>query len=182
MKKLALAAAATLLALGTSSAIASDPQGPEILDTGNFGLYYDPTTLSWSNSPPSLGDIPAADTEVVDFIAEIDGPHGQITGDWLVPFDPSTALQFEIANQTGDTITLSNAGYMLSPTEIPLDDLNFNDSTLPGGFTPLPSLDGPLGAGADSSQVQVAPEPSTFSLIGLTLAACALYHRRLRRA
>lgn len=61
----------------------------------------------------------------------------------------------EISNNTGDTLTLSDIGYYLSPTQIPLDQLNLTDLP-PSDFTqPLNT------SGQNGSTLNLAPNSST---------------------
>ena len=77
-----------------------------------------------------------------------------------------------ISNDTDSSETLSNVGFFISPTQIPLDDLNFN-GTPPTGmsgspFMPVPSLDGKsLGAGQSTNFS--TPEPSGLISMGTGL-------------
>jgi hypothetical protein len=79
------------------------------------------------------------------------------------------------------TLTLSNAGFFISNTEIPLSDLNpplEPPTGSPGSpFTAIPNLSGPLGAGASVS-ADVSPEPGTASLVLLGLLGCAVQAQR----
>jgi hypothetical protein len=143
-----------------SSLRASDPQAPVELDTG-LNLYELPNlSFQTSEPPPVPGDdyaVLAADVTT--------SSNGTVEDDWLIPYDPSDGLpEVSILNELSEPITLSNVGFQLSPTEIPLDDLNFNNDT------PLPSLNGTLGAGANSTTIDL-PEPSSFMLTALGMLA-----------
>jgi hypothetical protein len=102
--------------------------------------------------------------------------------EFSVPKAPAYAVT--IGDGTGDDSgLLSRAGYFLSPTQIPLDDLNFNDyppaGTSGSMFTPVPGLDGKtVSAGNGISFNAPVPEPGFLSALG---AAGALVLGRLRR-
>ena len=74
-------------------------------------------------------------------------------------------------------MTVSNAGYFISNTEIPLDQLNtpVEPPTESAGspFSPIPSLSGPLAPGANLSS-DVSPEPGTALLVVTGLMGLAL--------
>jgi hypothetical protein len=147
-----------------SSLRANDPQGPVELDTG-LNLYELPNLSFQTSEPPP---IPGDDYAVLS--ADVTtSSNGTVQDDWLIPYDPSGGLpEVSILNELSEPLTLSNVGFQLSTTEIPLDSLNY------GNDTPLPSLDGPLGAGADSPAVEL-PEPSSFSLVVLAMLAGAFW-------
>ena len=73
---------------------------------------------------------------------------GQQAGEWheLPCGCNRPAPNVIISNNSNAPITLSNVGYQLSPTLIPLDDLNFGNDPPPGqpgsNFTPLPQYNG----------------------------------------
>jgi hypothetical protein len=67
----------------------------------------------------------------------------QTVGEWFeVPYTTATPPTFAPTPYTGGPVTLSNAGFQLSNTMIPLDNLNFADYPPPGSpgstFTPTP--------------------------------------------
>lgn len=69
----------------------------------------------------------------------------------------------------------ATAGYILSPTLIPLDQLNLQDYP-PGDFTPLPGLSG----GYTPGQTDSTPDGgSTVILLGMGAAGLAILGRRL---
>jgi PEP-CTERM motif len=82
-------------------------------------------------------------------------------------------------NYSGAPETISNAGFTLSPTLIPLDSLNFNDYPPTGQsdspFTAAPDLDGVLNS-------PPVPEPSTWALMLAGFASLGYAaHRALRK-
>ncbi|HEV2448307.1 MAG TPA: PEP-CTERM sorting domain-containing protein, partial [Candidatus Sulfopaludibacter sp.] len=99
------------------------------------------------------------------------------SGAWYeLPYTGATAPLPNFANYGYQPVTLSNVGYQLSPTLIPLDNLNFGDYPPPGqsnsGFTPLPQFDG--------STFNGTPEPSM--LLPMAAAAAVLARRRKRQS
>jgi hypothetical protein len=85
-------------------------------------------------------------------------------------------------NTNSDSLTLSNVGYMLSPTQIPLEDLNYPlPPSSSSGFNPLPNLDGTLAPSASSSEADV-PEPLSTSLFAGLIGLTCLRHRTRARA
>lgn len=118
---------------------------------------------------------------------------GQTTGQWFeIPYTTTSPPSLTLTNYTGSSETLSNVGYQLSPTLIPLDNLNFGNDPPPGypgsPFTPLPSADGQsLSAGdgmggAGGSYVSPLPEPSSIILLGTGVFATTCFIRRRRFA
>ena len=81
-------------------------------------------------------------------------------------------------------LTFSNVEYMISPTLIPLEDLNYElPPPLSAGFTALPSLDTTLAPGDTSSVADVSvPEPLTVVTLGMGFAGLGGYIRRRRMA
>ncbi len=105
-------------------------------------------------------------------------------GEWFeVPYTGAVPhIQLTAGNEP---LTLTNPGFFLSPTEIPLDNLNFDNLPPPGNggsmFTPLPSYDGSSIA-ADGGTTLQLPEPNSLVLAALA-ALCTLFgYRRCRRA
>jgi hypothetical protein len=97
-------------------------------------------------------------------------------------------LHAETTDSSGKsrTIKLSDVGFMLSSTQIPLDDLNYNDlppTGQPGSkFTPLPNFDRVYDPFGGSFSGPTAPEPSSFVLMaGCAGLLVAFRLRRLRR-
>jgi hypothetical protein len=101
--------------------------------------------------------------------------NGQTVGQWFeTPYTTTQAPKFSPQVFTQGNVTLSNVGFQLSPTLIPLDNLNFANDPPPGTsgspFTSLPSLNG--------TTLTSMPEPSSALLaVGLT----GLLLRRWRR-
>ncbi len=162
------------------------------VDTGtNLPGRFDLAGAAWSNSstmqsqsvsaigitimpnlvpPPPPGPI----------ILTLTDADGHVTEYLILPGQPNT-WQIEIANPTPDDETLANVGYYLSPTQIPLDDLN--PSSLPppdfpgSPFIPLPSLDGTTLGPGQSITVTV-PEPSALALTAAGAGLGLLWLRR----
>jgi hypothetical protein len=98
------------------------------------------------------------------------------------PVPDSGSVQVLVQNGDGSNprLVLTDVGYMLSDTEIPLGDLN--DQVLPASsFTPLGV---PNGGGLDQGQSLVltvaTPEPSTFVLLGAAAAVFLAFARHRR--
>jgi hypothetical protein len=97
--------------------------------------------------------------------------------EWLVPYEPLGEIEAQFNEEAGPNVTLSDVGFLLSPTYIPLDDLNFNDYP-PSSFTPIPSLDGSDNEGSTVTADVVLPEPASIGILG---ACSALLMRRRRK-
>lgn len=146
-------------------------------------------------NPPMPG---AMNVKYITFFADVTS-NGLTVGQWFeVPYTTGTSPQLTLTNYTTGTETLSNVGYMLSPTLIPLDNLNFNDAPPPGTpgvtspFTSLPQYDsGPDsmlspgdGMGTPGGILTTASLPEPSSLISMATAFLAvggyLGHRTFR--
>jgi hypothetical protein len=111
---------------------------------------------------------------------------GNTTGGWYeVPYTGSLP-QIQFSNPTATSETLSDVGYQLSPTLIPLDNLNFGTDPPPGfpgsTFTPTPQFDGTsISAGGS---LTITPEPSMLlPLVGcIALLGYAARRRTANRA
>jgi len=155
-----------------SSVRANDP--PISSDLGE-DLYQLPN-LSFSTTEPSgiSGD------EYAALCAQITTPtEGTIQDEWLIPFDPASGPpDIDFTNDLSESLTLSDVGFQLSLTQIPLDDLNLNNNT------PLPSLDGAvLTPGESSADVSLTtPEPASieFAIMVCALLGVLIARRRCR--
>lgn len=155
---------------------ASDGGGPKLTVVSQ---YYSngaakTNTPSVSFNSPALGS-GAVKYEI--FFADVT-QGGQSGGEWFeIPYTGSTAPSLAPTVYTGGTVDLSNVGYQLSPTLIPLDDLNFQDYPPPGspgsGFSSLPQYDGAMIS---------APEPSVWAMMLLGLFGVGAILRRRRQA
>jgi PEP-CTERM motif len=99
---------------------------------------------------------------------------GMTTGEYMEVPQGSNA-QVLLTNPFGGPITLSNAEFQLSPTQIPLDQLN--ETSLPSagpGWTPLP--------GFPDGTILNVPEPSTWAMMLLGFAGLGLVGYRRARA
>lgn len=113
---------------------------------------------------------------LIEFVTITAGGPG--TNNWFeVPYlGPSYQANF--VNLTGSNLTLSDAGFFISPTQIPLDQLNVTDTPPTGSasspFSPVPGFDGTLAPGGSFGPS--VPELSTMMLLGF--AGLALIFRR----
>ena len=109
-----------------------------------------------------------------DIFVEITPQVGASVGEWFeVPYQGQASPQLDFVNGQSSSVTLSDAGYYFSPTQIPLDQLNSSDlQPLPGSYT------APIGSGdslLDPSPLSVPDQSSTgaiFSVISAGLLAC----------
>lgn len=117
-----------------------------------------------STSPPTLG---VGTVKYDIFFANVT-QGGMTVGEWIeVPYTGTPPI-FSPRLTTGGAGTLSNVGYYISETLIPLDQLNIQDYPPPGmgtsPFTATPQYDGSVNA----------PEPSTWAMMLVGLAALGL--------
>lgn len=109
----------------------------------------------------------------------------QSSGQWFeLPYTGTSPM---LTNYTNAPETLSNVGYFLSPTLIPLDNLNYGTEPPPGlpgsPFTPDPGADGMTltpgnGMGGAGGSLSLVPEPSSILSLALGLSLTAGYLRR----
>jgi hypothetical protein len=133
-----------------------------------------PVDSSDLTSSPSDGDIITNDGltgqwEVVETDASASGPDPQYFYEFQLPTSGDYDLLFTDEYTGLDSITLSNTQYLISPTLIPLDDLNAPPYDPPSSppFSPLPGADGTYpGNSSDTQTVLQAiistPLPSTL--------------------
>lgn len=160
-------------------------------DTKNPGNTTAMPSLSVDvKNPPSAGKV-----DYIVFFANVTA--GSATnGQWFeVPFTPDTSPQIILTNYTNTSETLSGAGYYISDSYIPLDNLNFGSLPPPGTngspFTPTPQYDGKtltggdgLGGAGGTITTQGLPEPSSIISMatGLVIAGgIAARRARARR-
>lgn len=158
-----------------------------------------PGGLAFYTPPPGAG---VTDIDYLVFFAKVTDP-GKTIGQWFeAPIngtDPDAA-SVTLTNYTANSETLSDAGYYISESYIPLDQLNYNSNPPPdisgSPFIPLPSLDGTIlpggnGTGGAGGTITAAslPEPSTVISMatGLAIVGAAAVRRgrvagRVRRA
>lgn len=158
-------------------------------DTTNSGNTTATPSLSVDvKNPPSSGPV-----DYIVFYANVTSA-GATTGQWFeLPFTLNTSPQLTLTNYTGSSETLSNAGYFISDTLIPLDNLNFGLTPPPGSsnspFAPLPQYDGSqltggdgLGGAGGSITTQSLPEPSSLISMATGLVIAGGYVARRARA
>jgi hypothetical protein len=152
----------------------------------------------WSNSSMSISNpAPSLTVEVVNppmsglvhyavLFADVT-TGGQTVGQWFeVPYTADTSPQLTLNNYTSSAETLSDVGFVLSPTMIPLEELNFGLLPPPGtagsAFTPLAqydgsSLNGGNGLGTPGNNpittAALTPEPSSIILMATGLLVVA---------
>jgi PEP-CTERM motif len=144
----------------------SSPNGPTLTMLSQYWTNGSTQTSlpGVSTSAPSLGE---GTVKYDIFFANVT-QGGMTVGEWIeVPYT-GTAPSFSPRLTTGGDGTLSNVGYFLSDTLIPLDNLNIQDYPPPGTdrspFTATPQYDGNVSA----------PEPSTWAMMLVGFAALGL--------
>jgi hypothetical protein len=157
---------------------------------GSFTLL----SSSWTNTNtstttmlPSLSvhapGVSGPNVKYITFFADVTA-NGQTVGQWFeLPYTGSTIPTFQFTNYTSGAETLSNVGFQLSPTLIPLDNLNWPSDPPPGQsgsmFTPAPQDDQSLGPLA--SENIATPEPSTMVLLTSMLPVLLGWSLAVRR-
>ena len=129
-----------------------------------------------SNAAPTSSNV----KYLIEYVTVTSG--GQSTGTWFeLPYSGGYKANF--TGSTGSTVDLSNAKFFLSPTEIPLDNLNSNDYPPSGSqFKPIPGIpDGTSLAPGASLLGASTPEPATWAMMLLGLAGVGAMLRYRRR-
>lgn len=126
---------------------------------------------SWFEVPFIVGPTNTIVWNAAEGILEVDG------------VDESTGgADVAISNTEGEPLDLQNYGYMIAPTEIPLDSLNFTDMPPPeNANSPFTAFNGPatLASGEYSGNI---PEPASLGLLAAGLLGLASARVRARRS
>jgi len=172
------------------SAMAVSPLCAQIVlpinSTSSQDQYEESNDTFGSTEPSDISDddyaLIFADTSyIIPPVGRGVGVASTPVGQWYeIPYVPNQSLNLQLTNFESMPMTLSNVGFITSPTLIPLDSLNF--SPPPSDTTPLPSLDGTLAAGASSAEVLLStPEPSSLWLALLGGTFLLVIRARIRR-
>jgi hypothetical protein len=108
---------------------------------------------------------------------------GETQGQWNeVSFMTGTLPTLMLNNPTDCTEILSDVGFILSETHIPLDDLNLGGEPPPGfpgsRFTDLPGLDGTAICPGCTIDVGLVSEPAAWLLLAVAWAGGVISYRR----
>jgi len=148
-------------------------------------------TVTWDFSIASPSDAPFAGEEgsggpgyLITCLEATDQSNGN-SNSFCEEFDVPAAPEYEVTIDNGagdDSGLLSDAGFFISESYIPLDQLNFGFEPPPfsagSHFIPLPGLDGQTLQGGDGIGFDVTvPEPTSLPLLGAA-GALALIRRR----
>lgn len=144
---------------GLSAEVPGDNTGGELIPPlkmewtwGSSGTLVVPTVGVGMSSTGDTGQI----YYLIEYATVTSG--AESTGNYTeLPYQGSYTFKFI---GSGGPVTLSDAGYFISPTEIPLSDLNLSDEPPTNSpfspFTPQPGLDGPIPG---------IPEPVTWVML-----------------
>jgi len=158
-----------------------------VVQAQTFSVLYDFGSNSGDPSKPAYSGIVAQGRDGNLYST---APAGGTCCGAVFQITPAGKLK-NIHNFTGSNETLSNVGFQLSPTLIPLDNLNFGADPPPGApgstYMPLPSFDGTSLSPGDGngspggSFTANLPEPTSILLLatGLVGAAGCLRKRRV---
>jgi hypothetical protein len=168
---------------GQTAEVGFDEEQPE--DLG--GKYWGP-----EEAVPSVEDeLPAPTISIthegigpfVIIYVTVELPDGKTSGEWSESQAPSNqSFQIGIGNfasQDGP-LSLSDAKYFFSDTQIPLDQLNFSSEPPTGSqFMPVPGIpDGTVVAPGTTDDSSDLPEPTAMCTL---LTGAAMLYRRSRR-
>ena len=143
-----------------------------------IGASFNVLSQTWTDLnvgtalPTSSASCPAANGPATQFallFAEVT-QNGQTTGQWTECAVDSSSPSWLLDNPTAGSEMLSNIGYFLSPTQIPLDLLNLSGTPppdVPGSpFIALTQFDGQALNGGGSISINASvPEPSSLLLL-----------------
>ncbi len=158
---------------GLSAEVPGDNTGGELIPPlkmewtwGSSGKLAVPTVGVGMSSTGDTGPI----SYLIEYVTASSG--GESGGNYFeLPYQGSYTFRFI---GSGGPVTLSDAGYFISPTEIPLDNLNLSDEPPPGSpgspFTPQPIWDRPIPGGV--------PEPATWVMLLLGVFGVGASSRR----
>jgi hypothetical protein len=110
--------------------------------------------------------------------------NGNKTGQWFeFPISSGTSPSFILTNPNSGTMTFDNAGYFLSPTEIPLENLNWPGEPPPGvAGSPFAMLPVPQPLAAGASEPVTTPEPAAIAFMAAAgVLILAIRRRRSAR-
>lgn len=94
-----------------------------------------------------------------------------VNGDYTeIPFEVGAALDLSVGSFTDITITLSNVEYFISPTQIPLDDLN-QTNLPPTDPRFMPSIIPDGSVLAPGQIASIVPEPGSLALLATGILA-----------
>jgi hypothetical protein len=145
---------------GLSAEVPGETTGGELIPPlnmewtyGSSGTLVVPTVGVGMSSTGDTGQI----YYLIEYVAATSG--AESGGNYFeLPYQGSYIFRFI---GSGGPVTLSDAGYFISPTEIPLSDLNLTDEPPTGSpgspFTPQPIWDRPIPGGI--------PEPATWVML-----------------
>lgn len=148
----------------------------------------------WSLNGSDIQNLPAAT------ISRLNGGNSNLPDPWAIIYLNETItgtsttggvweelpfvgpLSFQVTNGSAQSLTLSDVQYFVSNTQIPLDNLNFND--YPPNSSPfilLPGLNGTVLGNGQTLDVSPTPEPSTWLLFGSGLGVLGIIAIRKKK-
>ena len=153
--------------------------------TTSSGIVFTPVPVVNAGVNVTPGPMPQSESFLVlYFDGQFAGsPATPKTGDWMeFPIDPSGQSEITFDSPSGDVVSLSNARFFLSETQIPLEDLN-RDLLPPTDprFRLLNIPDGTVIGAGQKITVAVTPEPGAAALlVASCVAGMGLRFRRRR--
>ncbi len=163
----------------------SNPFSPPAIDSAAWGGGSAIDFVSMSDQSQLAAAAVTADPYMIDVL---DVSHAGLGANVVTQYQEQQYTgnppSITFTNNTSVSEILSSAEYYISPTEIPLSDLNATDYPPSDSvFTPLPSsYDTTLSAGGSETFVTPTPEPATFGIAALGIVGLAGLARRKRCA